>query len=200
MCGIAGFLSYRSSGEDPAARRRRLQAMGDAIAHRGPDDAQYYDDGHLALVFRRLSIIDVDGGAQPMANEDGRLRIAVNGEIYNHGALRAQLRDRHRFASASDSEVALHAWEEWGEASLERLHGMFAMVLWDRAARQLVLARDRLGIKPLYVCELPHGLLFASELKALLAHPDCPRAMDWQAVDRPDTGQPCDTSYVRGVA
>src|SRR5207253_7267486 len=98
-----------------------------------------------------------------------------------------------------DCEVPLHAWEEWGESSLARLNGMFAMALWDRTGRSLVLARDRLGIKPLYWCELPHGLLFASELKALLAHPDCPRSLDWRVLDTPAQCQPGDTTYVQGV-
>lgn len=198
MCGFAGFLSYRPTGDGPR-RRQLLEVMGDAIAHRGPDDARYHDDGEIALVFRRLSIIDVEGGAQPLASENGDLLIVANGEIYNHEALRSELRARHAFASASDCEVPLHAWEEWGEQSLSRLNGMFAMALWDRRARELVLARDRLGIKPLYYCELPHGLLFASELKALLAHPECPRLLDWQALDRPALCQPMDTSYVQGV-
>lgn len=198
MCGFAGFLSF-SPGADAVGRRRVLKAMGDAIAHRGPDDERFYDDGHLGLVFRRLSIVDVQGGAQPFRGEDGRHVLVANGEIYNHEELRAQLRARHRFTGASDCEVALHGWEEWGEGALDRLHGMFALLVWDRQARTLVLARDRLGIKPLYYCELPQGLLFASELKALLAHPECPRDMDWRPLDLPDLVQDCGVSYVQGV-
>src|SRR5262249_9478515 len=120
-------------------------------------------------------------------------------EIYNHVPLRAELRARHTFSSASDCEVALHAFEEWGDAALSRLTGMFALALWDRAKRRLLLARDRLGIKPLYVCRLPHGLLFGSELKALLAHPECPRDVDWSAMAQRAISQAPRTSYVRGV-
>ena len=109
MCGFAGFLSFGATGGDAGERRQLLQRMADAIAHRGPDDAQYYDDGTLALAFRRLSIIDVEGGNQPLFNEDATAFIAANAEIYNHRVLREQLAARHRFASRSDCEVALHA-------------------------------------------------------------------------------------------
>jgi asparagine synthase (glutamine-hydrolysing) len=199
MCGFAGFLSFGATGGDAGERRQLLQRMADAIAHRGPDDAQYYDDGTLALAFRRLSIIDVEGGNQPLFNEDATAFIAANAEIYNHRVLREQLAARHRFASRSDCEVALHAFEEWGDAAIQRLTGMFALAIWDRQAKRLLLARDRLGIKPLYVCRLPDGLLFGSELKALLVHPLCPRELDWSALERPAITQAPQTSYVRGV-
>lgn len=199
MCGFAGFLSFGSSGQPVHQRRAMLQAMGDAIAHRGPDDAQYLVDGPLSLVFRRLSILDLDTGRQPIANETGNLLIAANAEIYNHAELRRELQGRHAFTTRSDCEAPLHAFEEWGDAAVERLRGMFALALWDRRLQRLVLARDRLGIKPLYICRLPGGLLFGSELKALLAHPDCPRELDWQALDRTMGAQPAGTSYVCGV-
>lgn len=199
MCGFAGFLTFGSPRADGAQRRSLLIAMGNAIAHRGPDDAQYFDDGTLALAFRRLSIVDVLGGRQPIHNETGTALIAANAEIYNHTALRRELQSRHHFSSQSDCEVALHAFEEWGESAIERLNGMFAIALWDSQTRKLVLARDRLGIKPLYVCRLADGLLFGSELKALLAHPQCPRALDWKALDRTAIFQSPKTSYVLGV-
>jgi asparagine synthase (glutamine-hydrolysing) len=198
MCGFAGFLSFGPSPHDAHDRRRLLESMGDAIAHRGPDDARYFDDGVLALVFRRLSIIDVEGGAQPIRNESGDMLIAANAEIYNHHALRGEL-SAHRFSSRSDCEVALHALEEWGEAALQRLTGMFAIAFWDAGHRRLLLARDRLGIKPLYVCRLPDGLLFGSELKALLAHPACPRTLDWHALDQSAILRSPRNSYVQGV-
>ena len=157
-----------------------LMRMGKLLSHRGPDDEQFYDDGLLSLVYRRLSIVDLDGGQQPIFNEDGERFIVVNGEIYNHLELRKDLMQRHTFASHSDSEVPLHLFEEVGPAALDKLRGMFALAIWDRRERALFLARDRLGIKPLYVCRLPHGLLFGSELKALLAHPDCPREIQWE--------------------
>lgn len=199
MCGFAGFLSFGFPAESTRERRRTLVAMGDAIAHRGPDDAQYYVDEVFTLVFRRLAIIDVAGGSQPIFNETGDILIAANAEIYNHKPLRTQLQTRHTFSSHSDCEVPLHAVEEWGESAFERLNGMFAIAVWDRRTRRLLLARDRLGIKPLYVCRLSSGLLFGSELKALLAHPQCPREVDWSAVDRLYISQPPSTSYVRGV-
>jgi asparagine synthase (glutamine-hydrolysing) len=199
MCGFAGFLSFGPSGSSAAERRQLLVAMGDAIAHRGPDDAQYFDDGVLGLAFRRLSIIDVKGGHQPIHNEACNVVIAANAEIYNHHALRNELRARHVFSSQSDCEVPLHAYEEWGEAAVERLQGMFALAIWDQQARRLLLARDRLGIKPLYVCTLADGLLFGSELKALLAHPQCPRRLDWRALDRTAIFQSPKTSYVQGI-
>lgn len=199
MCGFAGFLTFERSPLSAVDRHRTLVAMGDAIAHRGPDDAQYYDDGTLALAYRRLSIIDVEGGRQPFFNETGEQLLVANGEIYNHAALRAALATQHRFASRSDCEVLLHGYEQWGEASLERVQGMFAMAIWDLRERKLTLARDRLGIKPLYVCRLPSGVLFGSELKALLAHPACPRSVAWQHVDRQLISQEPSSSYVEGV-
>ena len=199
MCGFAGFLTLAPTPMDGPARHRTLCSMGDAIAHRGPDDAQYFDDGRLALVYRRLSIIDLEGGRQPFFNEDGTQLLAVNGEIYNHADLRHALAPMHRFTSHSDCEVVLHGLEQWGPDALERVEGMFALVHWDMRERRLMLARDRLGIKPLYICRLPHGLLFGSELKALLAHPDCPREIAWADLERQPIWQPTTATYVRGV-
>jgi asparagine synthase (glutamine-hydrolysing) len=199
MCGFAGFLAFGVSPMNAVDRHRVLVAMGDAIAHRGPDDAQYYDDGRLALVYRRLSIIDVQGGRQPFFNERGDELLVANGEIYNHASLRARLSSDHRFSSRSDCEVLLHGFEQWGSAALEQAQGMFALAHWDIRRQQLTLARDRLGIKPLYVCHVANGLLFGSELKALLAHPACPRELAWPDVDRQAISQQPSASYVRGV-
>ena len=194
MCGFAGFIDV-SRELSPEGRREALRRMEMQIAHRGPDDSQIYDDGVLALVFRRLAIVGLSNGRQPIFNEDESRLVVVNGEIYNHLDLRRRLQDRHRFRTDSDSEVALHLFEEEGPASLERLVGKFAIALWDRSARRLLLARDRLGVKPLYWCRTPKGLLFGSELKALLAHPHCPRDLEWADIDR-DWKL---TSFVRGV-
>jgi asparagine synthase (glutamine-hydrolysing) len=174
--------------------------MGKLLANRGPDDEAFYDDGALSLVYRRLSIVDLPGGKQPIFSEDGTKFIVANGEIYNHLDLRRQLGDRHRFSTHSDSEVPLHLFEDEGPKALEQLRGMFALAIWDKSERRLFLARDRLGIKPLYICRLPNGLLFGSELKALLVHPDCPRDMDWTALFQPGPHQlPSIPTYVRGI-
>jgi asparagine synthase (glutamine-hydrolysing) len=199
MCGFAGFLSFTPSPQSLESRREILVAMGQAISHRGPDGVRYLDDGSLALVFRRLAIIDVKGGEQPFFNESKNLACVVNGEIYNHVQLRNELESRHRFATRCDCEVALHGYDEWGRAALERLQGMFAMAIWDREKRELFLARDRLGIKPLYICRLADGLLFGSELKALLMHPSCPRGLDWHVLGRSLSVQDPTSSYVQGV-
>lgn len=174
--------------------------MGRLLANRGPDEESFYDDGTLSLVFRRLSIVDLDGGSQPIFNENGDKFIVANGEIYNHRDLRHQLGDRHRFSTHSDSEAPLHLFEDEGPAALARLRGMFALAIWDRRERRLFLARDRLGIKPMYVCRLPDGLLFGSELKALLTHPECPRDLDWSGLFQPGPQQlPKLPTYVRGI-
>lgn len=182
MCGIAAIAENDSDRPVPADR---LVAMVDALRHRGPDDA-----GHVALPgagigMRRLSIIDVHGGRQPFASEDGGVHLVGNGEIYNHELLRAELKTRgHAFASRSDVEVAVHAYEEWGESFVERLQGMFALALWDARSRTLVAARDRAGEKPLYYARTAHGLILASEIKALLAYPDVSREVDLDALDQ----------------
>ncbi len=199
MCGFAGFLSFTPSPHALEGRHEMLVAMGQAIGHRGPDGVRYFDDGSLGLVFRRLAIIDVSGGEQPFFNEPQSLVGVVNGEIYNHVQLRKELEPRHRFATHCDCEVALHGYNEWGRATLERLRGMFAMAIWDREKKQLFLARDRLGIKPLYICRIAEGFLFASELKALLVHPRCPRELDWSVLGRTLAVQHPSSTYVQGV-
>jgi asparagine synthase (glutamine-hydrolysing) len=167
MCGIAGILKF-----DPAERAEedRLVRMRDAIAHRGPDGQGLIVDGRVGLAHRRLSIIDVGGGSQPMSNEDGSVWIVFNGEIYNHAALRPGLEARgHRYRSRCDTETILHLYEDEGEGVVDGLHGMFAFAIWDGRRQRLLLARDRLGIKPLYYARTDAELLFGSEIKALLA-------------------------------
>lgn len=180
MCGFAGVVSL---GKQPLPRNldSLLKTMGDRIAYRGPDDEQFHADQSSGFVFRRLSIVDLAGGRQPFLNEDGNLLLMVNGEIYNHRELRTRLRGQHIFASDSDCEVILHLYEEQGPACLQEVNGMFALALWDKRQRRLLLARDRLGIKPLYYTVSNQRLLFGSEIKTLLAWPDCPREFDWEA-------------------
>jgi len=174
ICGLAGF-------ED----RPLLERMTAALEHRGPDSNGFYLSPDASLGFRRLSIIDLQTGDQPIANEDGALRVILNGEIYNYRALRAELERRgHRFSTASDVEAVVHLYEDEGEALLGRLQGMFALALWDTRRKRLLLARDRLGIKPLYYRHDARRFVFASEAKVLLLDPDFPRRLDRQAVDR----------------
>lgn len=169
MCGIYGILGLDEPvRHEPAV----LNRMGASILHRGPDDQGAYRDTQILLGMRRLSILDLSGGHQPISNEDGSLVVVCNGEIYNFRELRAELeRAGHRFATHSDTEVIVHLYEEVGERFLERLEGMFALALWDRTRRRLIVARDPLGIKPLYFRATPHELAFASEAKALLQIP-----------------------------
>jgi asparagine synthase (glutamine-hydrolysing) len=169
MCGIAGQYCYGSSRPD----EKLLAAMSERLAHRGPDGQGTYVSGRIGLAHRRLAIIDLsDDARQPMANEDGSLRLVYNGEIYNFVELRAELiKKGHTFRSKTDSEVILHAYEEWGTACLARLNGMWAFALWDEKLQQLFCARDRFGIKPFYYTEIAGSFIFASEIKALLAHP-----------------------------
>lgn len=169
MCGIVGFTT---PGQDPAAAKQIVQGMAALIRHRGPDGEGCYADGTAALGHRRLSVIDLAGGGQPMLNEDGTLVVVFNGEIYNYKTLRARLQQRgHTFATDSDTEVLLHGYEEWGRDLPCRLRGMFAFAVWDRKRGTLFCARDLFGIKPLCYYKKGETLLFASEIKAFLAHP-----------------------------
>ena len=181
MCGIAGIFDTR---ERRPIDRPLLERMTTALAHRGPDGAGFHAAAGVGLGHRRLAIIDLSGGDQPMFNEDGSIAIVFNGEIYNYQELCRELTDRgHRFRSHSDTEVIVHAWEEWGDACVERLRGMFAFAIHDERTGTLFIARDRLGEKPLYYTVLPGGmLLFASELKAVLAHPAVRKAIEPRAV------------------
>ncbi len=182
MCGICGiFYADPPRTVDPDV----LRAMCAAIRHRGPDDEGIYIDGPVGLGMRRLSIIDLEGGQQPIHNEDRTVWIVYNGEMYNYPALTARLTGLgHDFHTRSDTETVVHAYEEFGVGCLEHLNGMFASALWDGRERRLFLARDRVGIKPLYYTQTADGLLFGSELKAILAHPNVPRRVDPIALDQ----------------
>jgi asparagine synthase (glutamine-hydrolysing) len=178
MCGICGIVE--SDGTvDVAALRRMVQAL----SHRGPDDDGTHVDGNAGLGFRRLSIIDLAGGHQPLSNEDGSLWLVFNGEIYNYRELRRELEIAgHRFRTDTDTEVIVHLYEDHGPAALNRLNGMFAIALWDTRDRSLFLARDRFGKKPLYYARSGDRFLFGSEPKALLAHPSFRRELDHEAL------------------
>ena len=172
MCGIAGIAF--SSKSRRSANESVLRRMCDVISHRGPDDEGFFIDGSVGLGHRRLSIVDVAAGHQPMTNEDGSLRITYNGEIYNHADFRAELEARgHVYQTHCDTETILHLYEEHGEGCVEYLRGMFSFAIWDRNTRKLFIARDRLGVKPLYYAQTQDGsLYFASEIKSLLASGD----------------------------
>ena len=182
MCGIAGIVERDPTRPvDPA----QLGRMVDTLRHRGPDDEGQLTQPGVGLGIRRLSIIDVDGGAQPFTSEDGTIQLVANGEIYNHVALRDELTAKgHRFRSRSDVEVIVHGYEEFGVELLSRLRGMFAFALWDGPNRRLFAARDRAGEKPLYYALTPRRLLFGSEIKALLVRPEVSREIDLEALDQ----------------
>lgn len=156
--------------------------MCGAIRHRGPDEEGHHVGAGVALGMRRLSVIDPAGGSQPISNEDGTVHVVYNGEIYNHNTLRAELQPRHKLCSRADTEVLVHLYEEDGPALVDRLRGMFAFAIWDEKIERLTLARDRLGIKPLYYWQTPDGIAFASELKAFLALDQFPRELDTNAI------------------
>jgi asparagine synthase (glutamine-hydrolysing) len=180
MCGLTGFVG--------TGGRMDLEAMADAIAHRGPDDAGFHieDEHALYLGFRRLAVVDIAGGHQPMWNEDKSVCVLFNGEIYNQAELRAELvAAGHIFRSDhSDTEVLAHGYEEWGEDLPARLNGMFAFVVWDRPRRRLFAARDRFGEKPFYYAARPGFFAFASELSALIRHPAVDRTIDQRALQK----------------
>ena len=181
MCGIAGVANL---GGEPVSSAL-VEGMTALIAHRGPDGEGVYTDGPVGLGHKRLAIIDLtDAGSQPMANETGDVVLDYNGEIYNFQQLRVELEALgHVFQSHTDSEVVVHAYEEWGNACVERFNGMFAFAIWDRNRRRLFLARDRFGVKPLY-WYLRNGIfVFASEVKAILAHPRVSRDVCYPALN-----------------
>jgi asparagine synthase (glutamine-hydrolysing) len=179
MCGICGLVSLRGEVVDPAV----LDEMNATLVHRGPDSAGTYVDGPVGLAARRLAIIDLEGGDQPIGNEDGSVQVVQNGEIYNYRELRAGLEaNGHRFTTRSDTEVLVHLYEERGPRFVEVLRGMFAIALWDGRARRLVLARDRFGIKPLYYRDAGGTLSFASELTALRRQPGFASEIDLDAL------------------
>jgi asparagine synthase (glutamine-hydrolysing) len=179
MCGISGIHRRDGSSPDPSA----LAAMGASIAHRGPDDDGYLSLPGIGFAFRRLSIIDLEGGHQPIPNEDRTVWVQLNGEIYNYRELRAQLLCAgHTFATDSDTEVIVHGYEEWGLGVLDRLNGMFGLAIWDDQNQKLVLARDHLGIKPVYHHDDGRCLRFGSEMRAILADPAVSRELDPDAI------------------
>src|SRR5688572_10878215 len=182
MCGIAGVIDMQGSR---AISRGLVARMNETQLHRGPDAGGMHFEPGVGLAHRRLSIIDLATGQQPLFNEDGSVVVVFNGEIYNYRDLIAQLTQLgHVFRTKSDTEVIVHAWEEWGEDCVRRFRGMFAFALWDRNRETLFLARDRLGVKPLYYAELDDGTLaFASELKGLTAHPALKRELDPFAIE-----------------
>jgi asparagine synthase (glutamine-hydrolysing) len=180
MCGICGIVSSSDRPIDGSA----LTLMCESLIHRGPDDEGFYVDDYAGLGIRRLSIIDLVTGHQPMCNENGTIWLVFNGEIYNYKELRSRLESKgHIFTSSSDSEVIIHAYEEFGDDCINQLNGMFAFAIWDTPRRRLLLVRDRLGIKPLYYAVLRDQLLFGSELKAVITHPSAPRNIDIEALD-----------------
>jgi len=180
MCGICGLFEFDQQREIP---RELLRRMTQTIVHRGPDDEGFYTAQGIGLGFRRLSIIDVAGGHQPLSNEDGRIWVMLNGEIYNYPELHDDLVKRgHRFSTRSDTETIAHLYEEYGEACFAMLRGMFAIALWDSRDRQLLLARDRVGKKPLFFAADANRLLFGSELKCLLAGDSLPRDINIEAL------------------
>ena len=198
MCGIAGVVRWdgQTSPIGP------VQAMCDVMRHRGPDDEGLYAQGPAALGMRRLSIIDLETGQQPVSNEDGTVWVVLNGEIYNYKELRHELERRgHRFRTTSDTETIVHLYEDYGADLVDRLRGMFAIAVWDSRARQLLLARDRLGIKPLFYARVHGGLAFASELKCLLQLPEIGRRLSWAAVGHlfAFAATPANRSIVDGV-
>jgi len=198
MCGIAGIVSLDKRPVDPGD----LQRMCDAIVHRGPDDEGYYFEPGVGLGMRRLSIIGLDTGHQPIHNEDGSIQVVFNGEIYNYKELRHELQQRgHSFYTETDTETIVHLYEEYGAGVVDKLRGMFAFALWDGRRRQLLLARDRLGIKPLYYAYIDGRLIFASELKAILQLNEIDVALNWKSAQRLFTflTTPVFESVVEGV-
>lgn len=179
MCGIVGSINFREAPAD----KDLIKRMADTMAHRGPDDAGFFFDDHVSFGFRRLSIIDLTGGHQPITNETGTVQVICNGEIYNYQELREQLEYLgHTFKTKSDIEVIAHGYESWGESFVEHLAGMFAFALYDKSAKKVILGRDRLGKKPLYYTNIGNEILFASEMKAILVHPKFDRTPSLHAL------------------
>lgn len=180
MCGFVGFIDGKETQND----KDILHNMTETIRHRGPDDVDYYMDGTISLGFRRLSIIDLEGGRQPILNEDGTKILIFNGEIYNYRILREELLEKgHIFKTATDSEVLLHGYEEYGTGLLNKLRGMFAFLIWDKAKAELFGARDFFGIKPLYYTNMNGALLFGSEIKSFLPHPYFKKELNERALE-----------------
>src|SRR5919106_5140310 len=185
MCGIAGFADSSSSfGNTVDADLSLVRGMCDVIRHRGPDDEGVRVEPGVGLGMRRLSIIDLSTGHQPIHNEDETVWVVFNGEIYNYRELRETLTAAgHRFYTSSDTETIVHGYEEWGEQVFSRLRGMFGIAVWDTRSRTLLVARDRAGIKPLYYAETGGRLFFGSEAKCVLANPEVDRGLNAAALD-----------------
>lgn len=180
MCGITGIINKRGRTINAAL----VQQMCRVLTHRGPDDEGIYVNHNIGMGMRRLSIIDLAAGKQPIANEDGSKWIIFNGEIYNHVTIRAELEKKgHKFKTRSDTEVILHAYEQWGEECVHKLNGMFAFTIWDCIAKRLFIARDRIGIKPLYFYDSDDYFIWGSEIKSILQVPQVPRQLDMKALD-----------------
>ena len=196
MCGFVGFTNKISDSGEVLSR------MTESIKHRGPDSEGEYIDSDVALGFRRLSIIDISTGSQPIFNEDGSKVLVFNGEIYNYRDLRAELIDKgHTFTTNTDSEVLLHGYEEWGDQLLNRLRGMFAFVIWDKKSKEIFGARDFFGIKPMYYAEMNGTFMFGSEIKSFLCHPSFEKKLNTDALENYLTFQysPCAETFFKGV-
>src|SRR5260370_2048227 len=179
MCGIAGFTGLSRVASPGVAHR-----IAEAMYHRGPDQQGIFEGSEATLCAVRLKIIDLEGGDQPFVSDDGDTAIAFNGEIYNHREIRTELEAAgHRFHSSCDTETVLHAFLEWDTECFSRMRGMFAAAFWTESRKRLVLARDRMGIKPLYYYRSGDDVYFGSELKAILEHPEVPRQLDREALD-----------------
>ena len=178
MCGICGFTG------EIINRSKVIETMSDLITHRGPDSAGYFVDKSVAMGFRRLSIIDIDGGNQPIYNEKNTLVLTFNGEIYNYEEIKEELlRLGHKFYTKTDSEVILHGFEQWGEKILDKLRGMFAFAIWNREEKTLFMARDPFGIKPLHWAKFGENFIYASEIKSILAFPTTEKKFNYRALD-----------------
>ncbi len=179
MCGIAGICNPGRSPENV------ITGMIATLHHRGPDETGMYVDANMAMGHARLSIIGLNGGTQPIGNEDGSLWIVYNGEVFNFPELRSMLLKKgHAFQTATDTEVLLHLYEEYGSACLQMVNGQFAFAIWDNCKKELFLARDRVGIRPLFYCQSQERLLFASEIKALFADPSINRELDLHSLQQ----------------
>jgi len=199
MCGISG-IAFKDTNHPVS--RPDLVRMTRLLEHRGPDDEGYFTGPGTGLGMRRLAIIDLDGGKQPISNEDGTVNVVANGEIYNYRELTEKLKGLgHSFKTKSDTEVIVHLYEQYGDACVDHLRGMFAFALWDQRKGRLVIARDRVGKKPLFYTCLKDRLLFASEIKSILAHPGVTREVDTVAWDQYMTFEyvPGERTMFRGI-
>jgi asparagine synthase (glutamine-hydrolysing) len=175
MCGIAGYSGRKIPG--------LMSQMLDLIRHRGPDDDGTLDQQDIHLGMVRLSIIDLSGGHQPIANEDGKIHVVFNGEIFNYVELKKELEEKgHHFKTNSDTETIVHAYEEYGTSFAHKLNGMFSIAIWDERTKTLLLYRDRFGVKPLFYSALPTGIVFGSEIKTLRVHPAVGKELDYEAL------------------